>query len=126
MHPLSKAESFSHLALTRRDSEIARSTSFRPSSPENPLGPGLLTILEVGEVQPSHSEFAQNLGRAVALASEVETTFGPHFRGKGVPHRMFGVFSSMRYNLGNSSLADHFWRSSFGPHLRHARRQNAG
>ncbi len=49
------------------------------------------------------------------MESEVETT-GPHFRGKGVPHRMFGVFRSMRYNLGNSSLADHFWRSSFGPH----------
>ena len=49
-------------------------------------------------------------------ANEVETTFGPHFRGKGVPHRMFGVFRSMRYNLGNSSMTDHFWRSSFGPH----------
>ena len=48
---------------TRRDSEFAR---VRPNSPENPLIyiPGLSTILEVGEVQPSHSEFAQNLGRA--------------------------------------------------------------
>ena len=35
-----------------------------------------------------------------------------HFRGKGVPHMMFGVFRSMRYNLGNSSLTDLFG----GPH----------